>query len=370
MSTADHSRGTLASAERLGAHSALKLRLAQRIARVPRRFPVRHGMELHRVTYWTELSGQPQLASGLLGVPRRHQPGASVLWLNGTNPTRSEAPSSGGLIGLLVGAAFAGSGHVLLAPDYIGLGVSDTYHPYMHSTSTVDASVDFIRAAATYCQNEGIGWSPRLMLVGYSQGAHATAVVQRALEAHPMGQAEVLAAASIAPPLDLANVTLPWALEGRAASHSTYLAYIAHSYSRVYDHPLESLLTDDAADLVRELFDGLHTAEEIAGRLPPSPLSMFREHWVHGFRTGQASWFMEALQQNEAVRWAPKAPLRLYYGDADVDVHPNDAVLGAETMRGHGGNVEVIAVGDFDHASVVFHAIPLVQEWFAHVAYG
>ena len=53
-----------------------------------------------------------------------------------------------------------------------------------------------------------------------------------------------------------------------------------------------------------------------------------------------------------------------------MDVHPDDAVLGAETMRGHGGNVEVIAVGDFDHASVVFHAIPLVQEWFAHVADG
>jgi hypothetical protein len=30
----------------------------------------------------------------------------------------------------------------------------------------------------------------------------------------------------------------------------------------------------------------------------------------------------------------------------------------------------VIAVGDFDHASVVFHAVPMVQEWFAQVADG
>lgn len=328
---------------------------------------MRNGIELLRVTYWTELSGQPQMATGLLGVPKRHRADSSVLWLNGTNPTRSEAPSSGGLIGLLVGAAFAGSGHVLLAPDYIGLGVSDTYHPYMHTTSTVDASVDFIRAVATYCGDEGIGWSPRLMLAGYSQGAHAVAVVQRALEAHPMGESEVLAAASIAPPLDLANVTLPWALAGRAPSHSTYLAYIAHSYSRVYNQPLESLLTDDAANLVRELFDGLHTAEEISGQLPPSPLSMFRETWVQGFRSGQSSWFLEALQQNEAVNWAPKAPLRLYHGDADVDVHPDDAILGAQQLRNHGGNVESISVGEFDHASVVFHAVPLVQEWFAQV---
>jgi hypothetical protein len=257
---------------------------------------------------------------------------------------------------------------MLLAPDYIGLGVSDSYHPYMHTVSTVDASVDLIRAVATHCQNEGIGWRPRLMLAGYSQGAHATAVVQRALEAHPIDQVEVLAAAAIAPPLDLANVTLPWALEGRAASHSTYLAYIAHSYSRADDQPLESLMTDDSADLVRELFDGLHTAEEIVSRLPPLPMSMFRESWVQGFRSGETSWFLDALHQNEAVRWAPRAPLRLYYGRADVDVHPDDAVLGAQQLRERGGNVEAIAVGDFDHASVVFHAVPLLQEWFAQVA--
>lgn len=46
---------------------------------------------------------------------------------------------------------------MLLAPDFIGLGESDTYHPYMHTTSTVHASVDFIRAAAAHCRNEGIG---------------------------------------------------------------------------------------------------------------------------------------------------------------------------------------------------------------------
>ncbi len=367
MVTDDRTRGALVSVERLGAHSALKLRIAQRAARIPKRFPVRHGIVLHRVTYWTELGGQPQLATGLLGVPRRHQARTSVMWLNGTNPTRSEAPSAGGLVGLLVGAVFAGSGHLLLAPDYIGLGTSDVYHPYMHTASTVDASTDFVRAVAAHCKREGIEWCPRLMLVGYSQGAHAVVAVQRALEASPIDQAEVLAVASIAPPLDLANVTLPWALEGRAPSHSTYLAYIAHSYARAYGQPLESLLTDDAAALVNELFDGLHTADDIAGRLPPTPRQMFRDEWVQGYLAGGSSWFRSALEENEAVRWAPRAPLRLYYGDADVDVHPDDALLGAREMSQRGGNVEAVAVGEFDHASVVYHAVPLVQEWFAGI---
>jgi len=367
MAPDDRARGTLVSVERLGAHSALKLRIAQRAARIPKRFPVHHGIELHRVTYWTELGGQPQLATGLLGIPRRHRARTSVMWLNGTNPTRSEAPSAGGLVGLLVAAVFAGSGHLLLAPDYIGLGTSDAYHPYMHTVSTVDASTDFIRAVASYCEREGIEWCPRLMLVGYSQGAHGVAAVQRALEASPIDEAEVLAVASIAPPLDLANVTLPWALEGRAPSHSTYLAYVAHSYAHAYGQPLESLLTDDAAALVTELFDGLHTADDIAGRLPPTPRQMFRDGWVDDYLAGGSSWFRSAVEDNEAVRWAPRAPLRLYYGAADVDVHPDDALLGAREMRQRGGNVEAVAVGEFDHASVVYHAVPLVQEWFLRV---
>ena len=367
MSSRNQSRETLVSVEKLGSHSALKLRIAQRVALIPMKFRVRHGIVLYRVTYWTQLTGQPQLATGLLGVPKNHRARTSVMWLNGTNPTRSEAPSSGGLVGLLVGALFAGSGHLLLAPDYIGLGTSDTYHPYMHTASTVDAATDFIRAVATHCECEGIEWCPQLMLVGYSQGAHAVAVLQRELEASPIREAEILAVASIATPLDLANVTLPWALEGHATSHSTYLAYIAHSYSRTYNQPLESLLKDDAATLVKELFDGLHAGDDIMKQLPSTPLPMFRDSWVQGYRAGESSWFRDALEENEAFDWAPRAPLRLYYGEADVDVHPNDALLGAEKIYERGGNVEVVPVGHFDHASVVYHAVPLVQEWFDRV---
>ena len=367
MASISRTRGTLVSAEKIGAHSALKLRIAQRIARIPKRFPVRHGIVLYRVKYWTELTGQPQLATGLLCIPKNHRARTSVMWLNGTNPTRSEAPSAGGLVGLLVGALFAGSGHLLLAPDYIGLGTSDTYHPYMHTVSTVDAATDFIRAVVSHCEREGIEWCPQLMLVGYSQGAHAVAVLQRELEASPLQEAEILAVASIAAPLDLANVTLPWALEGRAASHSIYLAYIAHSYSRAYNQPLESLFTDDAAMLVKELFDGLHAGDDIMKQLPSTPLPMFRDRWVQGYRAGESSWFRDALEENEAFDWAPRAPLRLYYGEADVDVHPNDALFGAEKIRDRGGNVEVVSVGQFDHASVVYHAVPLVQEWFDRV---
>ena len=101
------------------------------------------------------------------------------------------------------------------------------------------------------------------------------AVLQRELESSPIQEAEILAVASIATPLDLANVTLPWALEGRAVSHSTYLAHIAHSYSHAYNQPLESLFTDHAAMLVKDLFDGLHVGDDIMRQVATDSASNF-----------------------------------------------------------------------------------------------
>ena len=53
-----------------------------------------------------------------------------------------------------------------------------------------------------------------------------------------------------------------------------------------------------------------------------------------------------------------------------VDVPPDDARLGCREMSRRGGNVELVAVGDFDHGSVVYHAVPLVQEWFSRTSSG
>jgi len=87
---------TLEEIEFVKRYSALKLKVMLRLARLPEPLSVERGVELHRVTYWTEHLDAPVLASGLLAVPRGVAPHGSVTWLNGTNPTRSEAPSSGG----------------------------------------------------------------------------------------------------------------------------------------------------------------------------------------------------------------------------------------------------------------------------------
>jgi pimeloyl-ACP methyl ester carboxylesterase len=358
--------GTLERIEPLKRYSAWRLRLMIRLARLPAALPVHHGVELFRLTYWTELLGRPTIASALLAVPRGRTPRGAVMWFNGTNATRSEAPSGGGVVGLLVAAAFAGSGHIVLAPDYIGLGESKTFHPYLHTGSTVSAALDLLTAARRACDASGVQWQSSIALVGYSQGGFSTAVVQRALEASADPPVAVRAAAAIAPPLDLAEVSIPWGLTGEAPSHSTYLAYLAQSYAHVYGHRLEDIFLDEYAAAVPTLFDGEHTAEQITGALPRQPAEMLQPGFVDGYRAGEPSWLRSAALENEAFDWAPKAPLRLYYGDADVDVHPDDARRAAAHMAGLGGNVELVSVGPHDHGSVVYHAVPMVQRWLSH----
>ena len=362
--TGDRLAGSVERVEALKSYSALRLRVMVRLARLKERVPVPHGIDLYRVSYWTEHRGTPELASGLLALPRGASPRGTVTWLNGTNPTRAEAPSSGGLLGVQIAAAFAGSGFVLLAPDYVGLGVSRIYHPYMYAPTTESACIDFMTAAKAVIEALGYSSSPNMMLVGFSQGGFSTAVVHRALEKSPRPGIEVIAAAGLASPLDLAGVSLPWGFNGESTAHSLYLAFVANAYSLIYGQRLDSVVTDDFAALIPELFDGEHTSDDIVKRLPREPREMFRPGVEEAFLAGEPSWFLNAVKENEAVDWVPRAPLRLYYGEADVDVPPDDSLRAAQRMRERGGNVEALSLGPVDHARVSFIGVPRVLKWF------
>lgn len=345
--------------------SALRLRVLIRLARLPVRLPVQHSVELHRMRYWTQLRGAPVIASALVAVPRHATGGPTAMWLNGTNPTRAEAPSMGRTIGLLTSAVFAGNGYTLVAPDYIGLGTSHERHPYLDTEPTVAAATDALLALPAALQVLQRTADPTTFVCGFSQGGHAVAVVHRALEAAPIEGVRLAASAAIAPPLDLAGVTIPWALGGSSSSHSTYLAYIADSYSRRAGAPLDTLFRDDVAAKVTELFDGSHTGDEISASLPSTPKEMLRPEVYDELVAGGPSWFLDAAIANAAHGITPRAPMRLYVGDRDVDVPAADARAAIGPMRARGGNVELVEVGPYDHSEVVYRSVPLILEWFA-----
>jgi hypothetical protein len=284
------------------------------------------------------------------------------MYLHGTSPDRSASPSApGALEGMLSTAMFAGGGYALLAPDYIGLGPARTEQPYLHAGATAAAARDLITAANRVTTALKMPASPELYLVGFSQGGHATAVVQRALEANPLPGTTIKAAAAIAGAYDLAGISVPYAF---ANKHSLYLAYLAHAYATQYHQPLGSLLVPRYAELVPTLFDGDHSLDAISAALPPDPRTMFRPEILADMAAKRPNWFTTALANNQAFDWQPKALLRLYYGDRDTDVSPQDSKHFHAVSQAKGGNVTLVPVGPHDHIGSALEAVPMARMWF------
>lgn len=361
--------GSVIAVERVGGHNRLVL-TGLLMAALPVRAPISDGAELLRVRYWSQADGQPVEASGLMAVPYRtlggKAPRGTAMYLHGTSPDRTASPSApGDQEGLLPAALFAGGGYILLAPDYFGLGQSHAAPAYIHAPATAAAARDLVIAAREVAAALHVPFSPDLYVTGFSQGGHATAVVQRDLEARPIPGVTVKAAAAISGAFDLAGVSVPYAFEHR---HSLYLAYIAVSYAAQYRQPLGTVLADRYAKVLPGLFDGNHSVDAISAALPADPRALFRPEALAEIEANKPNWFTTGLAANEAFRWAPKAPLRLYYGDKDTDVSPQDSKHFAAESAKLGGNIHLMPQGPYDHVGTALQAVPRIRLWFDQIS--
>ena len=358
--------GAVIAVERIGGQNQLVWKALLWWADLPAPTPVTDGTEMFRIRYWSQRAGQPVEASGLMSLPHAVLGGASprgtVMYLHGTSPDRSASPSSpGAQEGLLPTAVFAGGGYVLLAPDYFGLGQSRAGQAYVHARTTAAAARDLITAARSATAAMQLRFSPDLYLIGFSQGGFSVAVVQRALEAAPMAGVRIKAAASIAGAFDLLGISVPYAL---ANKHSLYLSYLAHSYAVQYRQPLGSLFVPRYAAPVPGLFDGDHSVDAIAAALPADPAQLFRPEILAEIKAQRPNWFTTALAENQAWQWRPVAPLRLYFGNRDRDVSPQDTGHFHTQAQPLGGKISLVTLGPHDHGASVLQAVPQVRRWF------
>src|SRR5688500_11458839 len=136
---------------------------------------VDYDIHLYKIRYKTlDVNMQPDTASGLLVVPQ--VPADTklplVLYAHGTTSGPDDVPSNlrGGYE---VAMGYAGFGFATIAPDYLGLGDSRGFHPYLHAETEASASLDMIFAAHEFLENNDPDLDPEfLFLAGYSQGGH------------------------------------------------------------------------------------------------------------------------------------------------------------------------------------------------------
>ncbi|MCA9837823.1 MAG: hypothetical protein KC422_12975 [Trueperaceae bacterium] len=362
--------GDLVAVTQLGYYYHLLTAFLIRGRGLPAQIEVSSGMRLYRLEYRTAFKGKLVNASGLLALPTNPSRDAVVVYSHGTNAVRADVPSKPSFgDGVFVSSLIAGGGYIFLAPDYLGLGISEQVQPYFYADSSVSSTLDLLKAARSFVRYQGYSWPSGQLLVGFSEGGWATSALHRALEQQDDPHFQVLGTATVAAPFDLANISVPFAFEGKAGkTASFYLAFLAFAYSTVYDQPLETLLKESYASQIPQLFDGEHATDSILKALPEVPREMFQTSFLVALDERGDHWFLRALEENGVYDWSPIAPLRAYYGDDDVDVSPRESQYAVQHMQALGGNAMATSLGPYDHFGSLFKATPEIRMWFDSLA--
>ena len=342
------------------------------LARLGGALPIRHGVSLFRVEYGTTgTDGRPIPASGLLAVPKTDAMRGIISYQHATRADRAEVPSAPSRTeGVLASLAFGGAGYVVCAPDYVGLGRSPGWHPYLHAATEAAAVVDLLRAVREALGDQGRSVRGDLFLVGFSQGGHASLAALRSLEADPVDGLVPRAAASIAGLHALSRISFPAVLESGSTRSSAYVAYVIVAYARASGRPIDSVVASPWAERLEFLFDGSRSLADVAEALPANPRELVLPEVLADVVGERTSWFARALEENSVDDWAPKTPVRFYYGTEDVDAPPADAITTAARMSDLGADAAANAVGARDHNATAFAAVPLVRGWFEQIQSG
>ena len=283
---------------------------------------VEYGIQIYKITYYTTLQGESQVASGLVCVPMGEGPFPVISYQNGTNTLHSNAPSENPNRDLyLMLESVASTGFVIAIPDYIGFGSSDnSFHPYLHKESTVQTVVDMLRAIDELAENEiNVSISNDLYITGYSQGGWATMAVQKAIETEYSGEFNLKASACGSGPYDLSYIN-EYILSQSTYPMPYFTGYMFNSYENLgfLSTPIDSVFQEPYATKIPTLYDGTLSGEEINAELTTSVADLFTENYVMNYQTDTTfNSLRETLVENSVEAWATSTPTRIYHGTAD-----------------------------------------------------
>lgn len=154
------------------------------------------GVNVHQLRYNTlDPLQQPTTASGALMVPTGTNaacqgPRPIVVYAHGTQAEKTfniaNLSDPDNSEGLLIAAAFAAQGNIVVAPNYAGFDTSTLpYHPYLHAGQQSQDTSDSLTAARSALPTSTaptITDNGRLFITGYSQGGFVAMATHRLLQ--------------------------------------------------------------------------------------------------------------------------------------------------------------------------------------------
>jgi hypothetical protein len=174
---------------------------------------LKYAVETHLITYVTQDRGKEVEATALVAwpsdVPEGTPPLPLLEVLHGTTGFKDGCGATADATLGALASAFASTGFIAVVPDYIGLKATPPatgfLHPYLVGQATAIASLDAVRALGQLpaeIRTGGARVSPRVAVIGGSQGGHAALWVDR-LAPYYARELEIVGVAATVPPADM-----------------------------------------------------------------------------------------------------------------------------------------------------------------------
>jgi len=368
-------RGELISTNSLGTYSPTQIQqiLAAMNANLP--YSLTNSVQVISVQYASvDGDGKSEHLSGALMIPSGTTIRLPLLSLqHGTQTKRdlvaSQSPVSS--VEGIVGLVSASAGYVTVVPDYPGFGISNRMHPYLHARSLVPGVVDFMRAARSYCANNGVALDGRIFLTGYSEGGYVTLASQKEIEKNYSNEFNLAAVAPMAGPYDLRG-TMQNMFQQGTYSTPAYIAFFLTAYDDLYNwNRLSGFFKSPYASRMRGLFDGSKTWGEVVSQLPSSFSELMNPDFVARVLAGTETAVISAIDENTLLNWAPRSPIHFFHGDAD-DVSPyQNALTAVAALKANGGtDIKLTTIAGGNHATASLPSVLGAIDWFESIRTG
>ncbi len=341
-------------------------------------FPALTGIDAYKLNYVTVGADQtPDTASGLLVLPLDKEVKGIIAYQHGTSDY-NDVPSGLNNESVLA-RALAGQGYIVTAADYIGMGDSRGFHPYVHAETEASAGIDLLIAGLNFAGQQGFQTPDKIFVTGYSQGGHGAMAMAKALQERPTDDLWITAAAPLSGPYSLSEGQKEIILSDSAEYFFPgYLVYALLGYQEVYQNiyqDLEEVFKPVFIPNIRKFYNhefDLGTLNEflikqlISDHGKSLPKHLFVNEFLNDFTADSLHPANLALTDNDVYEWVPQFPMRLFYCMADDQVNFKNSLIAEEYMNNQGApDVKAVDVNpNADHGECVLPAILATLEFF------
>jgi pimeloyl-ACP methyl ester carboxylesterase len=330
-------------------------------------------VEVYKVIYKTTFKEVKIMASGLVCMPKTAGNYPVLSFHNGTNTLHNDCPTENPKsMTLSIMESVASMGFIIVIPDYIGFGASSNMtHPYLQAEPTTQTILDMLRAVIEFGTVDEIVAKPTkdLYIFGYSQGGHATMLLQKTIEKNYSEEFNLIASSCAAGPYSIEYMN-NWITAKTDYPMPYFLTYILNSYvsAGLITNPMSDLIQAPYAAKIPGLFDGKHSGNSINAQLTTKMADLLTPEYRTGFATNtKFAGVRSAFTANSVEPWLISTPTRLFHAANDefIPVSLSQKMLADFKTKGVADSkIQLILIPGYDHPSGVIPVGLSTIQWF------